>query len=148
MPTTPPSFSFDNNSEETHEIEIFPYRFLSPDTLEILLNKIIKIDGVLSVTLQGQRLTSAKGSKTCACTDEQSSEKNKIYVQSKEIELSILVGRIILEVLNEKINEVIEKIKNMSKELLPFGYSTRVGKFTKDKQTLSDHKREWFQKIS
>lgn len=146
MPTTPSQFSFDNNSENNKEIEIFPNRFLSLDTLEKILNKISKIEDIVSITLQGQRLP--KEGANCVCAKAEKQVENKIFVQNKEIEIQIIAGRIILEVPSQETESVIKKIKIISDQLLPFGYSIRVGKFLKRNISLADYKREWFQSIS
>lgn len=146
MPNTPPQFSFKNISENNEEIEIFPNRLLSLATLEKILNKISKIEEVISVTLQGQRLP--KEEATCACEAENQVESRKILVQNQEIEIHIMTGRIILEVPSQETEKVIKKIKKISDQLFPFGYSIRVGKFLKRNVSLADYKREWFQNIS
>lgn len=147
MPNPPPQFSFDDISENTKEIEVFPNRLLSLETLEEILNKFSEVEEIISVVLQGQRLPKEQISCICEKT-ETPVESKKIIVQNKEIEIQIVTGRILLEVSDQKIDGAIEKIKKISDQLLPFGYSVRVGKFLKRNASLADYKREWFQNIS
>jgi methyl-coenzyme M reductase subunit D len=54
------------------------------------------------------------------------------------MELSVAVSRIILK--SKNADRVVEKIHDICRELMPFGYSIRIGKFTKDYPTLHDYK--------
>jgi len=113
-----------HTSPRGEEIEIFPNRILGAKTVEKLLNEIADIKGIEGVLLQGLRVK----------TD----VKDKIVVKDSEMELSLAVGRLIIGVKN--IDAVIDKLKDICDRNLPFGYSIRIGKFTKDYPTLHDFK--------
>lgn len=106
------------------EIELFPNRILGAKTAEKLLNKIFEIEGVEGVLIQGPRV--------------KSDLREKIVVKGEERELSVAVSRLILR--SKDVDRVLEKLKEVCENLLPFGYSIRIGKFTKDYPTLHDYK--------
>lgn len=106
------------------EIEIFPNRILGAKTAEKLLSRIYEIEGVEGVLIQGPRV--------------KSDAKEKIVVKGEELELSVAVSRLILR--SKDADKVSEKLKEVCDSLLPFGYSLRIGKFTKDYPTLHDYK--------
>ena len=45
-----------SNTEDSIQIEIFPSRILSPETAQNLIAEIYKVDGVIRVMVQGNRL--------------------------------------------------------------------------------------------
>lgn len=106
------------------EVEIFPFRILGAKTTEKLLGRISEIEEVEGVIIQGPRV--------------KSDAKEKIVVKGEEMELSVAVSRLILRSKNAE--KLVEKLEAVCKELLPFGYSIRIGKFTKDYPTLHDYK--------
>lgn len=113
-----------HTSSRGEEIEIFPNRILGAKTVEKLLNKITDIKGIEGILLQGSRI------KTDA--------KDKIVVKGSEIELSLAVGRLIIGA--KDVDAVIDKLRDICDQNLPFGYSIRTGKFTKNYPTLHDFK--------
>jgi methyl-coenzyme M reductase subunit D len=106
------------------DIEIFPNRILGAKTAERLLDRISEIEDVEGFIIQGPRV--------------KSDAREKIAFKGKEMELSVAVSRIILK--SKNADRVVEKIHDICRELLPFGYSIRIGKFTKDYPTLHDYK--------
>ncbi|MEG9195344.1 MAG: hypothetical protein DSO01_06500 [Archaeoglobi archaeon] len=106
------------------DIEIFPNRILGAKTAERLLDRISEIEDVEGFIIQGPRV--------------KSDAREKIVFKGKEMELSVAVSRIILK--SKNADRVVEKIHDICRELMPFGYSIRIGKFTKDYPTLHDYK--------
>lgn len=106
------------------DIEIFPNRILGAKTAERLLDRISEIEDVDGFIIQGPRV--------------KSDAREKIVFKGKEMELSVAVSRIILK--SKNADRVVEKIHDICRELMPFGYSIRIGKFTKDYPTLHDYK--------
>ncbi len=106
------------------DIEIFPNRILGAKTAERLLDRISEIEGVEGFIVQGPRV--------------KSDAREKIVFKGKEMELSVAVSRIILR--SNNADRVVERLHDICKELLPFGYSIRIGKFTRDYPTLHDYK--------
>ncbi len=106
------------------DIEIFPNRILGAKTTERLLDRILELEGVEGFIIQGPRV--------------KSDAREKIVFKGKEMELSVAVSRIILR--SKNADKVVERLHEICRDLLPFGYSIRIGKFTKDYPTLHDYK--------
>lgn len=106
------------------EIEILPNRLLGAKTAEKLFSNILDIGGVEGILIQGPRV--------------KSDAREKITVKGKEFELSVAISRIILQA--KDADKILEELKKICENLMPFGYSIRIGKFTKDYPTLHDYK--------
>ena len=91
------------------DIEIFPHRLLSADTTEKLLNDLEDLKGVKRMVIQGQRLP----------PEEINPERQFITVKGEKIDLQVKTGRIMMEIEEE---EIIEEVKKICDEILPFGY--------------------------
>ncbi|MEM0301705.1 MAG: methyl-coenzyme M reductase operon protein D [Archaeoglobaceae archaeon] len=113
------------------EVEIFPYRLLGTKTAETLLSKISEIEEVEGVLIQGPRV--------------KSDVKEKIVIKGEEMELSVAISRLILRAKDP--DKVVDKLNEICKNLLPFGYSIRIGKFTKDQPTLHDYKMAYIMQM-
>ncbi|MDK2794867.1 MAG: methyl-coenzyme reductase subunit [Archaeoglobaceae archaeon] len=113
------------------DIEIFPNRILGAKTAERLFEKISGIEGVEGLIIQGPRI--------------KSDVREKIKFKGKEMELSVAVSRIILR--SRDADKVVEKLREICNDLLPFGYSIRIGKFTKDYPTLHDYKLAYIMQL-
>lgn len=125
-----------SNTEDFIQIEIFPSRILSPETAQKLIAEIYKVDGVIRVMVQGNRLPD----KVCAGpgTGEKVEHplKKPIQIGDQVVELKICVGRIRVELSNA---EAKEKLREVCKNLLPFPFEFREGHFLKKKPTVTDY---------
>lgn len=108
------------------DIEIFPHRILSADTTEKLLRSLEWIGGVKRMVIQGQRLPSAETGHP---------DRRIITVKGEEIDLQVKTGRILLEIENE---EILEEIRPICEDVLPFGYNIYLGTFIRKQKTVSD----------
>lgn len=113
------------------DIEIFPNRILGAKTAERLFEKLSGIEGIEGLIIQGPRV--------------KSDAREKITFKGKEMELSVAVSRIILR--SKNADKVAEKLREICDDLLPFGYSIRIGKFTKDYPTLHDYKLAYIMQL-
>jgi len=104
------------------EIEIFPHRLPSDETVANFLLKVRKMRGITQVTLFGPRVYYEK----------------IIKVSGKVVPLRIQVARFWIEV--EGI-DVLEKLKDICDETFPYGFSIKVGRFTKYLETVGDRLR-------
>lgn len=130
------------------EIEIFPKRFMGSGTVENLLNQITGVEGVGYIVLQGQYLplTYKIGPRQVIPIGQ--SERRTVEVQGHKFELRIKVGRVIVGPKDvNMIDKMAEGIRELCNRILPFGCDVRVGKFTKEIPTLSDHKKAWLLKV-
>lgn len=107
------------------DIEIFPHRLLSTDTTERLLNNLEEVDGIKKIVIQGQRLPSAKNN----------TERRIIKVKGEEIDLQVQTGRVFMEIEDETI---IDDIKIICEDHLPFGFDVSMGTFIRKQKTVTD----------
>ncbi|EKF85360.1 methyl-coenzyme M reductase operon protein D [Methanobacterium formicicum] len=107
------------------DIEIFPHRLLSADTTEKLLNNLEELDGVKRMVIQGQRLPQ----------DKKNPDRRVITILGEEVDLQVKTGRVFMEIEEE---DVIEQVKAICEDNLPFGYNIHVGTFIRKQKTVTD----------
>ncbi len=107
------------------DIEIFPHRLLSADTTEKLLNDLEEVEGIKRMVIQGQRLPS----------EEINPERKKIKIKGEEIDLQVQTGRVLMEIEDE---EIIDEIRAVCENNLPFGFNIHVGTFIRKQKTVTD----------
>jgi methyl-coenzyme M reductase subunit D len=107
------------------DIEIFPHRLLSADTTERLLNDLEMVEGIKKIIIQGQRLP----------PEEINTEHRIIKIKGEEIDLQVQTGRIMTEIENE---EIIDEIRGICENLLPFGFDIHVGTYIRRHKTVTD----------
>ncbi|MEN4017966.1 MAG: methyl-coenzyme M reductase operon protein D [Methanobacterium sp.] len=108
------------------DIEIFPHRLLNVDTAERLLNSLDSIEGIKKMIIHGPRLPPAK---------EGHPDSKTIVINGEEVKMQVKPGRILLEIEAE---EVIDSIKEVCEDELPFGYNIHIGQFIRKQKTVSD----------
>jgi methyl-coenzyme M reductase subunit D len=108
------------------DIEIFPHRLLSAETTEKLLNDLEDMEGVRRMVIQGQRLAPA---------EEGNPDRRLITIKGEEVDLQVKTGRILLEIDEE---EIIDQVKEICEDNLPFGYNIYVGTFIRKQRTVTD----------
>ena len=108
------------------DIEIFPHRLLNVDTAERLLNDLDGIDGIKRMLIHGPRLPPVR---------EGHPDRRTIIVNGEEINVQVKPGRILLEIESE---EVIEDVREVCEEHLPFGYNIHIGHFIRKQKTVTD----------
>lgn len=123
-------------TQKTLQVEIFPSRLLKPDTAQKLLSEISKVDGIYRAMIQGPRLplTVPYGPAKGEAVDHH--DRKIVQIGETTLELSIMVGRIRLEIRD---SDVKEEIREVCDEILPFSYEYREGHFIATKQTVSDY---------
>ena len=108
------------------DIEIFPHRYLSADTTENLLKDLDEIEGVKRMVLQGQRLPPAESGHP---------DRRIITLKGQEIDLQVKTGRVLIEIEEEA---VIDEVRNVCENHLPFGFNIHVGTYIRKQKTVSD----------
>lgn len=108
------------------DIEIFPHRLLNVDTAERLLNDLDRIEGIKRMLIHGPRLPPVR---------EGHPDRRSMIVSGEEVEVQVKPGRILLEIESE---EVIEDVREVCEEHLPFGYNIHIGHFIRKQKTVSD----------
>jgi methyl-coenzyme M reductase subunit D len=125
-----------SNSEDPIQIEIFPSRILSPETAQKLMTELNKVDGILRVMVQGNRLPDKVGAGPGTGEKVEHPLRKPIQVGDQVIELKISVGRIRVELTNA---EAKEKVREVCEKLLPFSFEFREGYFFRKKPTVTDY---------
>ena len=118
------------------EVEVFPHRYLKATTTEKFLNEIYSLDTVERVIIHGQPLPKTVYYGPARCTPVNHSERKVINVHGVPVELTVMAGRFWITL---KDDSEIEKIEEICKSLFPFGYNIKVGKFTRDRATVTDY---------
>ncbi|KAF5073533.1 methyl-coenzyme M reductase operon protein D [Methanobacterium aggregans] len=109
------------------DIEIFPHRYLSADTTEKLLKDLEEIEGVNRMVLQGQRLPPAESGHP---------DRRIIIIKGEEMDLQVKTGRVLMEIQGE---DVVDEVRNVCNELLPFGFNIHFGTFIRKEKTVTDN---------
>ncbi|MDW5551869.1 MULTISPECIES: methyl-coenzyme M reductase operon protein D [Methanosarcina] len=125
-----------SSTEDSIQIEIFPSRILSPETAQKLMAEIYKVDGVIRVMLQGNRLPEKVSAGPGTGEKVEHPLRKPIQIGDQVIELKICVGRIRVELSNA---EAKEQIREVCEKLLPFPFEFREGHFLRKKPTVTDY---------
>ncbi len=107
------------------DIEIFPHRLLSAETTEKLLNDLEEVEGVKRMVIQGQRLPQS----------DDNPDRRVITILGEKVDLQVKTGRVLMEIEEEGI---IEEVKTICDDNLPFGYNIHVGTFIRKQKTVTD----------
>ena len=122
------------------EILIFPERLLFADTTELLLNKLYSVKNVRQINIQGEGLPAVMKAGPGTCGPVNHPERKKIVVKGEEIELTVQVGRIFVEICDiDLVPQAMKDIEAICKEVLPFSFNLEVGRYSKFKPTTSDY---------
>ena len=109
------------------DIEVFPHRYLSADTTENLLRGLEEIEGVKRMVLQGQRLPPYGIGHP---------DRRIITIKGQEIDLQVKTGRVLMEI---ECEDVVDEVRNVCNELLPFGFNIHYGTFIRKEKTVTDN---------
>jgi methyl-coenzyme M reductase subunit D len=125
-----------SNKEDSIQIEIFPSRILSPETAQKLIGEIYKVDGVIRVMVQGNRLPDKVSAGPGTGEKVEHPLRKPIQIGDQVIELKICAGRIRIELSNA---EAKETIRELCEKLLPFPFEFREGHFFRKTPTVTDY---------
>ena len=124
------------------EIQIFPERLLSASTTEVLLNKLYTVKNVRQINVQGEGLPAIMKAGPGTGGPVNHPERKKIKVKGEDVELTIQVGRIFVEICDiDFVPQALKDVEAVCKELLPFNFTLEVGRYNKFKPTTSDFKK-------
>ncbi len=124
------------------EIQIFPERLLSASTTEALLNKLYTVKNVRQINIQGEGLPSIMKAGPGTGGPVNHPERRMIKVRGEDIELTIQVGRIFVEICDiDFVPQAMKEVEEICKELLPFNFTLEVGRYNKFQATTSDYKK-------
>jgi len=119
------------------QLEIFPARLLTVETAQKLLNELNKISGITRMVVFGPNIP--KDDPNDLLQGKFEAKKKYLNILGEEVELSVQVGRVWLEVddigAKEKIREACEKT-------LPFPFDINEGLYLRTRKTITDYVRK------
>ncbi len=121
------------------DIKIVPNRYLKPDTVEKILNRIYELEGPQRILIHGPSIPlkvfygPGKGH-TVNHTD-----RKEIDIKGNTVELRVMVGDIVITVDMSKFDEFMDNLIVILDEDVPCDYSLMVGIFTRTKSTITDY---------
>lgn len=121
---------------ESVQVEIFPSRFLMPETAQRLLNEIYKNGGVVRIMIHGPNMPRSVPYGPGKGTPIEENRDLLVQIGDQALELRVKVGRIRLELESE---EYLKGLKAACERALPFSFQIKKGKFFHDRLTVSDY---------
>ena len=121
---------------ETVQVEIFPFRILTPETAQRLLSEIYRNGGIIRIMIQGPNMPRfvtygpAKGMPIDA------NNQGLMELGDQAFELKVKVGRVRLELESEK---YLDGVRAACERALPFTFQIKKGKFFHDRMTVTDY---------
>ncbi len=127
------------------QVRIMTDRLLSAESTERVLNALASDELIIShvrrFDIKGENLPMKVNSGPNKGLDNNHSERKTIMFGNQEILLTKSVGDFYLELMvkdEDEQNEVVERIKEVCNEVVPFGYTLSIGRYTKYRSTLRD----------
>lgn len=121
---------------EPVQVEIFPSRFLMPETAQKLLSEIYKGGGIVRMMIQGPNLPRSVTYGPGKGTPIPENRDLLIEVGGQAFELRVKVGRIRLELDGE---EYLPGVQAACERTLPFAFQIKRGRFFRDVSTITDY---------
>ncbi|MGE4274451.1 MAG: methyl-coenzyme M reductase operon protein D [Candidatus Methanomethylophilaceae archaeon] len=126
--------------EPLPEIKIFPNRLLKAETTEKLLSGIYSIPQVRQINVHGESLPATVKSGPNTGLPVNHPERKTIRYGDQEVLLTMLVGAVFIELKGyEAVDETMDEVKKVCDEMLPFGYTLDVGRYSKFRPSLNDY---------
>lgn len=122
------------------EVMIYPYRLLSAETTEKLLNRIYEVPHVRQVNITGESLPTKLNAGPHAGLPMEHPQRKVIKVKDEEVELTLQVGRVFVEIDDiDNLQGALDEIEKICQEILTFGFSLEVGRYSKYRPTITDY---------
>jgi methyl-coenzyme M reductase subunit D len=119
------------------QCRIVPARFLNPETVEALLNRILEVGGIRKLILNGPRLPTTVPYGPARGQPNPHQMRRVIRAGDQDVELQVQVGTILIELEDRSF---IEPIRKACDEVFTnFTYGFSEGKFMKTQATVSDY---------
>ena len=119
------------------QVRIVTERLLNPETVERLLNRIVAVEGIRRIILNGPRLPSTVPYGPARNTTNPHSMRGMIKVGEQEMELAVHVGTLLLEL---ESRDVIPSLKAACDPVFTdFTYRIQEGRYMKTEPSLSDY---------
>ncbi len=118
------------------QIEVFPDRFLNPETVELLLTEFAKINGIIRLILHGPRIALTVPTGPAKGMPNVHAGRKSIRVGEQDVALGVQVGRFWLELEDE---DVIEQVEEASRRVMPCGFHINRGLYMRSRPTQTDY---------
>lgn len=138
-----------NNSDPNYagvplpEVWIQSPRLLKAESTERILNALEGVEKIRQINLKGESLPATINSGPNKGIANDHSERRMIKFCGKEVELKHLVGDFYIELAvddEEELNAKVKEIEDAVKDVMPFGYSIQIGRYSKYRPSLHDYR--------
>ena len=138
-----------NNSDPNYagvplpEVWIQSERLLKAESTERILNALEGVEKIRQINLKGESLPATINSGPNKGIADDHSERRIIKFCGKEVELKHLVGDFYIELAvddEEELKAKVKEIEDAVKDVMPFGYSIQIGRYSKYRPSLHDYR--------
>ena len=120
------------------QVEVFPQRLLNLETAQLLLNELNKISGITRMVVFGPSLPK-DDPEDLLQGKYKAHGKKYLNIMGEQVELSVQVGRVWIEIEDPGIKE---KIREAAQKTLPFPFDVNEGRFIRTQKTVTDYVRK------
>jgi len=122
---------------EYPQCRIVTERFLKPETVEKILNKLVVIPGIRRIVINGPNIPLTVPYGPARGLPNPHSDRATIRVGETDVDLRVQVGTILLEL---ETRDIVQQIEEACKEVFTnFTYALKEGKFMKSTPTQVDY---------
>jgi methyl-coenzyme M reductase subunit D len=121
------------------QCRIVPARFLKPDTAEEVLNRIVRVGGILRMSINGPSIPATVPYGPARGKPNPHPDRKTIRVGDQDVELRVQVGIIILELEDESYIPAIREAVDEVFAEKDFSCIVQQGRFMKTQPTMSDY---------
>jgi len=122
---------------EFPQCRIVTERFLNPDTVEKILNKLVVIPGIRRIVINGPNIPQVVPYGPARGLPNPHTDRKTIQVGETDVDLRVQVGTILLEL---ESREFVNQIEKACEEVFTnFTFSVKLGKFMRSTPTQVDY---------
>lgn len=122
---------------EFPQCRIVTERFLNPETVESILNKLVVIPGIRRIVINGPSIPQKVPYGPARGLENPHSGRTKIKVGETDVDLKVQVGTILMEL---ETKAILANIDEACKDVFTkFSYSVKEGKFMRSTPTQVDY---------
>jgi methyl-coenzyme M reductase subunit D len=122
---------------EFPQCRIVTERFLKPETVEKILNKLVVISGIRRIVINGPNIPQTVPYGPARGLPNAHSDRVTIRVGETDVDLRVQVGTILLEL---ETRDIVQQIEEACKEVFTnFTFAVKVGKFMRSTPTQVDY---------
>jgi methyl-coenzyme M reductase subunit D len=122
---------------EFPQCRIVTERFLNPETVEQILNKLVAIEGIRRIVINGPSIPQLVPYGPARGLPNPHSSRTRIRVAESDVDLRVQVGTILLEL---ETRDIVPRIEEACREVFTrFTFTVKVGKFMRSTPTQTDY---------